>query len=227
MKKSSFFISIFLSFLLTFSCFFFTACKKVNPLYERVSELRLALYEGQSENFTLSASYGFKETPYNNDSSVGKKVYLLTFKLLGKETDGVNFSLSFNFNSQPYSANFKLNPVTHNLTASVEIDDFNEKKFSVTISGGGAPETVNLKSILPENTLDYKKALDHLYADQQPLINAYLDKNGNFNAEIYARVLVKNQKPYWYIGIASGNGNLKALLIDGFSGKTLAIREIF
>ena len=227
MKKSSFFISIFLSFLLAFCCLFFTACKKVNPLYERVSELRLSLYEGQSENFTISASYGFKETPFNNDSSVGKKVYILSFKLFGKETDGVSYTLKFEFEQQNYSATFKLNPVTHNLTASVELDNFNENEFSVTISGGGAPETVNLRSILPEKTIDYKKALDYLYADQQPLIKAYLDDNGNFNAEIYARVLVKNQKPYWYIGIASGNGNLKALLIDGFSGKVLAIREVF
>ena len=41
------------------------------------------------------------------------------------------------------------------------------------------------------------------------------------------KVIVKDDKPYWYVGIASGGGNLKALLIDGFSGEVLAIREIF
>ena len=73
----------------------------------------------------------------------------------------------------------------------------------------------------------FGKALDFLYSDQQNLIKAFCDEKGAFNAEIYARIIVKNDKPFWYIGIASGNNNLKALLIDGFSGKTLAIREIF
>ena len=41
------------------------------------------------------------------------------------------------------------------------------------------------------------------------------------------RIFVKNDSPYWYVGIASGNGKLKALLIDGASGELLAAREIF
>ena len=39
--------------------------------------------------------------------------------------------------------------------------------------------------------------------------------------------IVKEKKPYYYVGFASGNDKLKALLIDGLTGKTLAIREIF
>ena len=97
----------------------------------------------------------------------------------------------------------------------------------MSILSGSAPEVITLKSILPKNTIDYKKALDFLYKDQQNLIKAFCDESGAFNAEIYARIVVKNDKPFWYVGIASGNGNLKALLVDGFSGKTLAIREIF
>ena len=107
------------------------------------------------------------------------------------------------------------------------VENFSKKEFSVSILSGSAPEVITLKSIVPKNTIDYKKALDFLYKDQQNLIKAFCDESGAFNAEIYARIVVKNDKPFWYVGIASGNGNLKALLIDGFSGETLAIREIF
>ena len=54
-----------------------------------------------------------------------------------------------------------------------------------------------------------------------------LDQDGNFNAELYMRVIVKDQLPYWYVGFASGNEQLKALLVDGINGEVLAIREIF
>ena len=84
-----------------------------------------------------------------------------------------------------------------------------------------------MKSVVPTNTISYEKALDNLYNNQSHLINAYTDKDGNFNAEIYMRVVVKNDKSFWYIGIANGNNNLKALLIDAVTGEVKAIREIF
>ena len=227
MKKLCAYLIIFSLFSLSVFCSFSCSNKKVNPLYERVSELRTHLFEGKNENFSLSACYGFKETPYENDGAVKKKVYALTFKLWEKERDGATYALSIDIDGEVYKTNFKFNPVTHNLTAQIEVENFSKKEFNVSILSGGAPEVIYLKSIVPEKTIDYKKALDFLYNDQQNLINAFCDENGNFNAEIYARIVVKNDKPFWYIGLASGSGNLKALLIDGFSGKTLAIREIF
>jgi hypothetical protein len=41
------------------------------------------------------------------------------------------------------------------------------------------------------------------------------------------RVLVKDNHAYWYIGLCDTEGKLKALLIDGFDGKVLAVRDIF
>ena len=107
------------------------------------------------------------------------------------------------------------------------MENFSEKEFTVTVFGNGKSEAVTLTSILPKNTISYQKALDCLYDEQKELIEFYQDKNGSFNAEINVRILVKNDKPYYYVGIASGNEKLKALLIDGISGKVLAIREIF
>ena len=40
------------------------------------------------------------------------------------------------------------------------------------------------------------------------------------------RIIVKKEKPYWYIGLINQDGTTKALLVDGFSGEVLAIRKI-
>ena len=58
------------------------------------------------------------------------------------------------------------------------------------------------------------------------MINGFYDQNNNLNLEIHARITVKDNAPYWYVGLNTKNG-LKALLVDGTSGKILAIREIY
>lgn len=214
-------------FLLAFFIIFSFGCKQENPLYNSVSELRSDLYEGKGENFSVMAFYGFKETPFNNDAAVGDKVYMLTFRLLNNQIDDATYTLSTTLNGQNFEREFKLNPVSHALTQSIEIENFSLKEFDVTITCGAISEKIKLTSIVPNNTISYKTALDRLYSEQKELVKVYTDQNGNFNAEIYTRIVVKDQKPYWYVGIASGNENLKALLIDGFSGEILAIRDIF
>ena len=222
MKKVSIILAI-----LTLSLFTFCGCKKVNPLYEHVSELRQTIFVGSCDNLTLKAGYGFKETPFINDKKVSEKVYFLDFRLLDKENEDISYSLSFDFNGKSYTSNFKLDPVKDIVSAMVEIENFNLKEFIVTISFGGERHEILLKSIVPENTISYLTALDHLYNKQSDLIKAFSDENKNFNAEIHIRIVVKNEKPYWYVGIASGNERLKAMLIDGFSGELLAVREVF
>lgn len=206
---------------------FFSACSKSFTLDGNVSELRSCLYEGKSDTLHLKAGYGFKETPFVNDGKVGDTAYILTFKLIEKETEKINYNLSFSFNETVYNGTFKLNPVTNTMTCAIEIDGFNLKEFTVQISFAGNSESITLKSIVPENTISYSNALKLLQKNQGALISHYTTEDGVFNAEIYARILIKDRAPYWYIGIASGNDNLKALLIDGVSGEVLAIREIF
>lgn len=221
MRKLSIILAVLTMFLL--SC---SACDKPNPLYNSVSDLRETIYLGNIDNLTIKAGYGFKESPYSNDAKVSIRVYALTFHLIDKESENTSYSLSFEFNKNSYSTEFKLNPVSDTICASVEIEDFNLKEFPVTLSYAGERQEILLKSIVPENTISYKTALDHLYNKQNSLIQTYII-DGNFNAEIHVRILVKDEKPYWYVGIASGKDHLKAMLIDGYSGELLAIREVF
>ena len=222
MKK---FVVLFLSLSIVLCSF--SACKTASILDGKVSELRSALYEGSGQTLSLKAAYGFRETPYENDGKVGNLAHTLTFKLLDKETSDVTFTLCFTHDGVDYKSNFKLNPATHSVTAVFEIENFDATEFTVQVSTANTSESVTLKSIVPEGTMDYKSALSHLESKPSGLIKNFLDSEGNFNAEIYARIVVKDSRAFWYIGIASGNEQLKALLIDGANGEILAIREIF
>ena len=217
-------------FSLLFFClgiFGLVGCKeKTDDLSRYVSELRCELYEGSNEKYSLKASYGYREQNYSNDGKVGNKVYTLSFRLDVKETQETTYLITLVHDGKTYDGEFKLHPAKHSLTCAFEIKNFAEKSFTVKVGISGEQEEITLTSIIPDGTLTYAQALEYLYKNQKSLVDSYYNADGVFTAEIYERVLVKDGKAYWYIGLASGNGKLKALLIDGKTGDVLATREI-
>ena len=87
-------------------------------------------------------------------------------------------------------------------------------------------EEVRLRSVVPPTAITCDKALEILSSEQGALIETYKNENGEFSGEISERIIVKNEKPYWYVGLLNGKGGTKALLIDGLNGEILAVREI-
>ena len=203
----------------------FSGCEKSLDLTNYLTELRSNIFCGECEDFSLRASYGFKESPMASDGNVGAKKYSLTFKLQNAKTD-TNYTLFMSYGGKDYSIDFTINPVTNSLTAVLDIDSFTEKQFAVRVLYAGKSKDITLNSIVPKDTMEYSKALNGLQKSQPSLISAHLNQNGEFNAEIYMRVIVKDNRSFYYVGIASGNDNLKAFLLDGKSGEVLAIREV-
>ena len=216
----------FVVYLLTL-CFLiaFSGCKEANAYLAYISDLKQDVYVGTINDVTVTAYYGFREEPFINDGKAGEKVYGYTFKL-DVIPDDIRRSLTLEINGDTLSAVFTPDEVTSEYKAFIEIKNHFEREFAVTYICGSEKTPVTLISLVPENCISYERALDLLTEKQQPLLSAYLSDNG-FNAEIYMRIFIKNDSSYWYVGIASGNGKLKALLIDGISGELLAVREIF
>lgn len=216
----NFFILI-ISFITAFFALTGAACNKPDPLINSVTELRQNVYEGVSESYRLKAAYGYEE----NEKS--ERFYLLTFLLCNKTSSAGTYTLTFNSEKLSFTEDFKYSPVTGTLKTSVAIENFTDNEFNVTVSTGGIAETVTLKSLVSGGAIDYKTALVYLKKSQPELIALYNDENGDFAGKVTARILVKNEKPYWYIGLKNQNGALKALLVDGLSGNVLAVREVF
>lgn len=219
MKKFTVILLIFCSSL------WCSGCKKENAYLAYISDLKQDVYTGQINDITVTAYYGFCEEPFINDGIAGEKVYGYTFKL-DIIPDDVRRLLELSADGNTFSAVFTPDEVTSEYKAFIEIKKHFEREFTVTYICGSEKTPVTLCSLLPENCISYERALELLTEKQQPLLSAYNSDNG-FNAEIYMRIFIKNDAPYWYVGIANGNGTLKALLIDGVSGELLAVREIF
>ena len=214
MKKT---ILKFLSITFAFAFIFFAnGCEQEFDLSNYVTEVRQDVFEGKKDNYHLKAGYSFKENQN-----------LLNIKLVGKYDQNVTYLAKVTINQTEYKQAFSYNPVSCSLTTCFNVDSFNLKTFDVTIVTGSINTVVTLNSVLPQNTMDYKTALNYLYINQPDLINSYFDNDGNFTATIIVRAIVKNDHPYWYVGLKNQNSNLKALLIDGVSGEVLAIRDIF
>ncbi len=202
----------FLCIILSFSLY---GCSGEN-LTDNVVELRENVFSGDYNGTKVSASYGFKKTE-------GYKEYLLTFMLPFDIISGTT-SVKLNFNEQEYLATFSLSEITGNYLAKVSVEDFNINEFTCTISVGNEHTEVKMVSEVPPNACNCAKALEYLQKNQPELLDLYRE-NGVFTANLTVRVIGKKEKCYYYIGIEK-NGSIKALLIDGFTGEVLAIRDI-
>ncbi len=219
MKK---FIFALLSVILSiFTLFNVAGCKKTSYLLPYVSELRAEVFEGNFSNFTIKAYYGYRENPYINDGKVGNYSHELTFILKGAKTEETAFTLEiFDYREV---LNFEKSP-SGKLVARLNVENFDKKEFDVALGYSSQKIQITMRSLLPEGTLDVNEVLLNIEQTQTNLLNSF-SPSGVFEGEIYARIIVKNQKPYWYLALANGK-TLKAFLVDGLTGEVLAIREV-
>lgn len=203
----------------------FCSCKEENPYIKHISDLQEDVYTGNVGDINVSAVYGFREYPFLNDGVVGDTVCRYVFKL-DVIPDGVHRSIELENDGKIFTAEFETDRITSEYKAQIETYKHFEKSFNITLICGSEKMPVTLTSILPDDCLTYEQVLQILTTEQKSLIDVYTSDDV-FNAELYMRVLVRNGTPYWYVGIASGSGKLKALLVDGISGKLIAMRDVF
>ena len=190
---------------------------------DRISELRQDIYTGNVDGATITAYYGFKETPYAADGNVAEKIYGYTF-YLSVIPDEVKRSFAISDGDKKYKADFSLDEITGEYKAFVESQKHFKKSFTVDYICGSEIKNVTLNSIVPENCIAYSDAMRSLTEKQRALFDLYT-VDGEFCAEIYMRVFVKNDTPYWYVALVRSD-KTKALLIDGSSGELLAVKDI-
>ncbi len=216
-------LSLFvISILLLFATLGLTACNNQSRLLPFVSELRENVYEGNGETITLKAYYGYREAPFVNDGKIGNCVKTLTFIINECQDMEISYSLELCFLNNTI-INFEKTH-TGKLKAKIELENLDLSNFEVKVIYSSKKESITLTSILPDKTLTLNDVLINLENNQAELIQHYTS-NSTFNGEIYARIIVKNGAPYWYIAFGDGN-TLKAFLVDGITGEVLAIREV-
>ncbi len=214
----------FIIFILSFCVCFSTGCAKKSTLLPHISELRLNIYEGESQDYSLKATFGFCEKLKNLDGIVGEKEYNLTLTLKDCNYEE-KITATIDLGEQNYTEQFFYDPVSSKMTTNFPVNDM-PNDFDVTITANGQSQKIIMRSVVPENTVTYQTALNSFEKQQSPLLENY-KIDGEFKGEIAMRIIVRNGSPYWYLGLTDENGKTKALLIDGFSCEILAVKDIF
>ena len=212
------FINLAFFVAISFICASLVACNNSTDYSKYLSSLRQNVYRGENQDFIINAEYGFSKI---ND----EKVYSLTFSLEKYPVKEALYSLVFIYDEIDYSNDFAINSVSGVHSLNIPIKNFNENSFELKIKHGSTLHDITMLSLLPENTLNYKVALEKLWEFQPELMQGCFNDNGEFVATLSQRIVVKNNKPYYYIGIEK-NGKLKAFLLDGFTATPLAEREV-
>ena len=215
-------ISLSLAILIIFS---FGACKKKTDLYSYVSEARTDILTGSTKTLSLKAETGFKESPLVLDGIKNKTSYYLTIYILDGYNDNVTYSLTFKLNNIEYKGTFELSKTNSKLLVSFQTDS-TPNELTISLNSGNVSETVELKSIKPSTTKSPRDGLNSLLVSQPELLSNYL-VDGVFRGEIAVRLLVEENKAYYYVGLTDVNGKTKALLVNGETLEVLAIRQIF
>lgn len=206
-----------LTILLISSIFCLYGCDKKTDLSPYVTTLKKDIYYGKNDDIEVKAQYGFSADKNNG-------LYTLTFVLPDKEMSNSEYILTFNYKDTEYKGTFSFSPYFNNLALEFKINDFSEKEFSVNITSQGKSEQVLLKTLVPQNTCSYKEVLDELVKRQPSIVESYFgDEN---KAEIILRILVKDEKAYYYVGLKKDD-KIKAFLMDGKTKNILAVREVF
>lgn len=220
-------MKIFKRFLIVFIvCLFFltiflTSCKKDN-YSDYLTELRSDIFVGEQDGLKLKATYGFTLKEKNSQKA---RYYRLEFALLGNVQDFSTYTLVFDYKGLQYKSNFYLEPTSNAHICQFEITDFSEKTFVVEIVLSSERKSISMSSIVPNKTLSFEQALNTLWKNQPDLMNSYL-VDGVFNAGLIERIIVKDGKPFYYIGIRQRE-KLIAFLLDGYTGEELAVRNVF
>ncbi len=221
MKKLLRLIAVTLFLVVTFS---FASCSTGLELKDYVSDLRHGLYYGEGEKYSLKIAVGEKETPLQNDGAVGQIQPYVKIVLYGGEV-GVSYTVGFRFNDQDYLLETDVNPATSLPTIEEQIENFNADNLTFTVMASSYSENVTTRNIVPQGTIDYLTALD-FFKNQQPTFIENHTENEKLTVELYVKVLVEQDKAYWYIGVLDGQ-KIRAMLIDGITGELLATKDVY
>ena len=214
---------IICALLLVSALFINASCKKSLDLNVYVSQLRLGVYQGVSENFDLTLYSESKEKPFAIDGFVGEMGNVLIVKLNGTKTLSDGVKITVKYDDYECSGEFKLNPVNSTYTAEIEVENLpNTPNVLAFIETEEVKEQVSLVSKVSASKLDYKSVLKFVQDSDAETVKKLF--TSNVSTEIHIRIIPEKGKNYYYVGFNNKDGSISAYLVDGETGEVLARR---
>ena len=216
MKKSILFLLIIVSIFTTSY-----ACQK-DTLKTHVSQCRTDVFMGESQNYTATIFCEKRETPFVNDAYVGELKNYLIVRIHNLNAQGV--SIVIKYQNYTFESETSYDPIITSLVATIPVKKLPTSTMTLSIVSENSTETLTLSSMLKATTITPNQALSSISKEKPSFIkNLYQD--GKIKAEVYIRLLVEEDLNFYYVGFATGNGQIDAFLLDGESGKIIAGKE--
>lgn len=203
-----------------------TSCNKELDLSSYVSQLRLAVYEGESQNFKAVAYTEKRETPFNADGVVAeiKNAVIIKISFLNGSPNDVTATLSYGVEN--YETSLTYNPVSEKSTATIYVQNLpTSPSVNLTVTSGDVTEKLTLSSVIFDNTVTYNEALKSVVNSDKERVDKLFNE-GNVSAEIHVRLICADGKNYYYIGFVEKGGKTTAYLVDGESAKVIASKSL-
>ncbi len=211
--------------LLVLACFcllFASGCKDEVAYYDYVSELRSNILVAKTEEYSLRVYAVSKESPYATDGVARERSSRLEAYLTAP-SGADDYAISFTVLGNDYGGDMSYDNVKREYFYSCTLDIAEVKELDCTFSFGEKTLTLTACSVVDEDTISPRAALDIVCNERPELFQALTDEYG-FAGEIYLRLLYEDS-PYYYIGVIDREGKTQAFLLNAKTGKILAQRE--
>ncbi len=188
-------------------------CKKislvsVDALYAKIDDLELYCYPKIGENPSLS------------DGFVGKQKFVLSFKIVFSDITTIKSAplIEFKSGETRYFGDFEYKPLSSSAFADFEISSRPQGEINGTLTINGVKKNFFLRSKIPNDLLNYKKALDKTIEFSQKELETFFNEEENFEIKI---ILDEQEKFYGYRIYFIGEKDFIEYLTDARTGEIL------
>lgn len=196
-----------------------SGCKKKLNYFDYVSELRSDIFSYEDDSLSIKIYCTEKEQPYAADGIKGNMNPLCeAFVTISGSPKDVEIKIGAFGGDMSYKA------VDGCFYLSFTAERFNTDRVDVTLTADGESKEYTALSVLYDGVIDGKKALECVIEHDRERFDS-LTQNGTFAGEIFIRLL-SDEGCYYYVGVCSRDGKIKAYLLDGEKGKIITTKEL-
>ncbi len=196
-------------------------CGKSGYDYTRhISEAREDIFRAETEEFSVTLSFGKREYPYADDGVACPLTPLAEISLVGKT--GEDYAV-YVAGEKEWGGEMSYRNVRGDYYYSESVDTFPEGSVTLRVEWGEERREIVATSVKTEHTLTPQEALGYAVAAEKESLER-LTEQGAFMGEFRVRLL-RRDATYYYVGIVDKNGRTISLLLDSETGEVLARRE--
>lgn len=218
MKKS---IILLVAFCLLL---FVSSCKNDIDLEMYLSEKRTSVYFVKSEDYSLTVYGEEREDPFISDGYVGTSKKFITVRLEDYQKSLDDASVTITFDGVSLTGKFEYSPLNGKFCTELETESLpTSTEITAVIKNGGEENTLTLKGC-PLGGIDYKTALSSVSKSAKTEIENMLNQTSSL--EVRLRIILEEDRLYYYVSLIDKTGKTLAYLVDGASGEILASKTI-